>query len=95
MQIEQVLMSFPEVGENYLIILEHVDSMDHIRIQVEIRSEYFVEDMRALQRLQRTIAARLRDEILVTPRIELVQQNAIPRGEGKAQRVDDRRRLVP
>jgi phenylacetate-CoA ligase len=94
MQIEQVLMSFLEVGENYLIILEHVDNMDHIRIQVEIRSEYFVEDMRALQRLQRDIASRLRDEILVTPRVELVQQNSIPRGEGKAQRVDDRRKKV-
>lgn len=48
MQIEQVLMSFPEVGENYLIILEHVENMDQIRIQVEIRQEFFVEDMRVL-----------------------------------------------
>lgn len=95
MQIEQVLMSFPEVGENYMIVLEHVESMDQIRIQVEIRSEYFVEDMRALQGLQRNIAARLRDEVLVTPKVELVQPNSLPRGEGKAQRVDDRRRIVP
>ncbi len=95
MQIEQVLMSFPEVGENYLIVLENLDSMDHIRIMVEIRSEYFVEDMRVLKELQRTIAHRLRDEILVTPRIDLVQQNSIPRGEGKAQRVEDRRFIAP
>lgn len=95
MQVEQVLMSFPEVGETYLIILEHVDSMDQIRLQVEIRSEYFVEDMRALQGLQRAIAHRLRDEILVTPKVELVQQNSIPRADGKAKRVDDRRKLVP
>lgn len=95
MQVEQVLMSFPEVGENYMIILEHVDSMDQIRIQVEIRSEYFVEDMRALQGLQRGIANRLRDEVLVTPKVELVQPNSIPRGEGKAKRVEDRRRPVP
>lgn len=94
MQIEQVLMSFPEVGENYMIILEHVDSMDQIRVQVEIRSEYFVEDMRALQGLQRGIANRLRDEVLVTPKVELVQPNSIPRSEGKAQRVEDRRKTV-
>ncbi|MDL2279597.1 phenylacetate--CoA ligase [Desulfovibrio sp. OttesenSCG-928-G11] len=95
MQVEKILMSFPEVGENYLIVLEHKDAMDQMRVQVEIRSEYFVEDMRALTGLQKNIAARLRDEILVTPKVELVQQNSIPRSEGKAKRVDDRRKPVP
>jgi phenylacetate-CoA ligase len=95
MQVEKILMSFPEVGENYLIVLEHVDSMDQMRVLVEIRSEYFVEDMRRLKSLQSRIASRLRDEVLVTPKVELVQQNAIPRTEGKARRVDDRRRMVP
>lgn len=94
MQVEQVLMSFPEVGENYLIILEHVDNMDQIRVQVEIRSDCFVEDMRVLKGLQRKIAHRIRDEILVTPTIELVQQNSLPQSEGKAKRVDDRRPQV-
>lgn len=95
MQVEQILMSFPEVGENYLIILEHVDSMDQMRVQVEIRNEYFVEDMRALTSLQRRIASRLRDEVMVTPKVDLVQANSIPRSEGKAKRVDDRRSPVP
>ena len=95
MQVERVLMTFPEVGENYLIVLEHKDSMDQMRVQVEIRNEYFVEDMRALTGLQKAIASRLRNEILLTPKVELVQANAIPRAEGKAKRVDDRRNLVP
>ncbi len=95
MQIEQILMGFPEVGENYMIILEQVESMDQIRVQVEIRNEYFVEDMRALTALQKRIAQRLRDEILVTPKIDMVQANSLPVSEGKAKRVDDRRPLVP
>ena len=94
MQVEQVLMSFPEVGENYLIILEHVENMDQIRVQVEIRPEFFVEDMRVLTGLQKIIAHRIRDEILVTPKIDLVQQNSLPQSEGKAKRVDDRRKLA-
>lgn len=94
MQVEQVLMAFPEVGENYLIVLDHDDSKDRMRVQVEVRSEYFVEDMRVLTNLQSRIASRLRDEILVTPKVELVQQNSIPRAEGKAKRVDDRRGLA-
>ena len=40
-----------------------------------------------------TIAQRLRDEILVTPRVELVQSNSLPSSEGKAVRVKDLRKL--
>ena len=91
MQIEQVIMTFPEVGQNYCILLENDGIGDVMRVQVEIRDEYFVEDMRCLQGLQKTIAQRLRDEILVTPRGELVQSNSLPSSEGKAVRVYDNR----
>lgn len=91
MQIEQTLMSLPEVGQNYLIELFREGSIDQIRVKVEIREEYFVEDMRTLQALQKRIATRLRDEILVTPRVELVQSESIPKAEGKAKRVVDLR----
>ena len=47
--------------------------------------------MRVLTALQKKIASRLRDEILVTPRVELVQHESIPKGEGKAVRVLDLR----
>jgi len=91
MQIERILMSLPEVGQDYLIILERDGYIDNIRIKVEIRDEYFVEDMRQLGTLQKRIAAKLRDEILVTPRVELVERNTLPKSEGKAARVLDRR----
>lgn len=91
MQIEQVLMNFPEVGDNYLIVLEHKENMDHLIVQVEIQNNYFVEDMRVLKNIQKRISEALRDEILVTPKIELVQANSIPKAEGKAIRVIDNR----
>ena len=91
MQIEQVIMTFAEVGQSYLILLENDGIGDVMRVQVEIRDEFFVEDMRALQGLQKVIAQRLRDEILITPRVELVQSNSLQRSEGKAVRVHDLR----
>ena len=91
MQIEQVLMSFPEVGENYLIRLESRGLLETLRVLVEIRDECFVEDMRVLRSLQDAIARRLRDEILVTPKVDLVQKDSLPRSEGKAKRVEDLR----
>ncbi len=91
MQIERVLMAMPEVGQDYQIILEREGFIDNIRVKVEIRDEFFVEDMRQLGALQKRIASRLRDEILVTPRVELVERNSLPKSEGKAARVLDKR----
>jgi len=91
MQIERVLMAMPEVGQDYLIVLERDGYIDNLRVKVEIRDEYFVEDMRQLGALQKRIAARLRDELLVTPKVELVERNSLPKTEGKAARVLDTR----
>ena len=91
MQIERVLMAMPEVGQDYQIVLERDGYIDNIRVRVEIRDEFFVEDMRQLGALQKRIAARLRDEILVTPKVELVERNSLPKTEGKASRVVDKR----
>lgn len=87
MQIEQVLMGIPEVGQNYRIEIFQDREMDQMRIKVEIRDEYFVEDMRVLQALQRRIATSLCNEILITPKVELVQHNTLPQSQGKAERV--------
>ncbi|MCR4667287.1 MAG: phenylacetate--CoA ligase [Desulfovibrio sp.] len=91
MQIEQVIMTFDEVGKNYLIQLENDGFGDVMRVKVEIREEYFVEDMRSLHKIQQKIARALKDEILVTPQVELVESNSIPLSEGKAVRVQDLR----
>lgn len=91
-QVEQALMEIPEVGQNYLIILERVDEMDTMRLQVEMRADIFQEDMRHLKRLQNKITRELRNELLVTPKVELVQPNTLPRSQGKAVRVEDRRK---
>jgi phenylacetate-CoA ligase len=91
MQVEQCLMAMPEVGQNYLIELIREGVSDQMRVKVEIKDEYFVEDMRALQGLQKRIAKNLCSEILVTPRVELCQSESIPKAQGKAVRVVDLR----
>ena len=91
MQVEQALMTIPEVGQNYQIILEREGYLDQMRVKVEIKNEFFVEDMRVLQALQSRISARLRDEILISVRVDLVESNSLPNSEGKAQRVLDLR----
>jgi phenylacetate-CoA ligase len=91
MQVERVLMEIPEVGTNYRIVLEQVDGLDSMKVQVEVHSEIFKEDMRYLRRLQEKITHDLHNELLITPRVELVQPNSLPQAEGKAIRVVDNR----
>lgn len=92
MQVEQILMSMPEVGQNYLIVLEREGHIDQMRVKVEIRDEFFEEDMRALKGLAQRISRRLKEEILITPKVDLVEHKSLPRSQGKAERVQDRRK---
>jgi phenylacetate-CoA ligase len=89
-QIETVLMGFPEIGRNYQIILETVGHMDELIIEVEVLRP--ADDMRIYEQLRNQIAAAIRSEALVTPRVNLVQPGAIPKTEGKAVRVVDKRK---
>ncbi|MCX7730341.1 MAG: phenylacetate--CoA ligase, partial [Candidatus Caldatribacterium sp.] len=93
MQVERVLMGIPEVGSNYRIVLERKDYEDTMRVEVEIKPEFFFGDLQKLERLRERIEAALRAEILVTPDVVLVEPGSLPTQEGKAQRVFDYRKL--
>ncbi len=91
MQIERVLMAMPEVETNYLVELTRENFNDLMCVKVEVQQEFFQEDLKYLKSLQKKITAALKSELLVTPRVELVEPQTLPRSEGKALRVVDRR----
>jgi phenylacetate-CoA ligase len=90
-QIDRVLMALPEVDSNYLVELTQQGVNDAMVVKVEIKQEFFREDLSFLKNLQKRITEALKSELLVTPRVELVEHNSLPRGEGKAVRVIDHR----
>lgn len=90
-QIETVLLQFKELGSEYQITLETTESNDEMTIEVEL-SRLFTDDYARLQSLTREITRRLKDEILLTPRVKLVPRGSLPKQEGKAVRVKDLRK---
>ena len=92
MQVEGVLMKLPEVGDDYRILLDTLDEQDEMIVEVEVKKEWFTGDLAFLDRLQRHITRLVRDEVLVRPLIRLVEPGSIPKAEGKAVRVLDRRK---
>ena len=92
-QIEKILLSFPELGTDYLITLENKESNDTLTVDVELK-ELFTDDYSKLQSLEREITRRLRDEILVSPCVRIVPKGSLKvSDEKKAVRVKDLRKL--
>ncbi|MBQ7741602.1 MAG: phenylacetate--CoA ligase [Bacteroidaceae bacterium] len=91
-QIEKILMQFPELGSNYLITLTTDDNNDNMTVEVEL-AEMFTDDYARLQKLNKDITRALKDEILLTPHVKLVGRGTLPVSEGKAVRVVDKRKV--
>jgi len=89
-QIERVLMGIKAVAQNYQIVLESYDLMT---VRVEISKELFDGKVEHLVNLQSEITEKLRAEILVKPKVELLEPGTLPVSEGKATRVIDKRTL--
>ena len=91
MQIEKVLMALPEVYTNYMVELTRVNFNDQMHVKVEVQQDFFREDLKYLAGLRKRITEALKSELLVTPLVELVEPNTLPRNEGKALRIMDLR----
>jgi phenylacetate-CoA ligase len=89
-QIERVLMGIKAVAQNYQIVLEAYDQMT---VRVEISKDLFDGRVEHLVNLQNDITEKLRSEILVKPKVELLEPGTLPVTEGKATRVIDKRTL--
>lgn len=89
-QIERVLMGMPQIGRNYVIQLEGLDDMT---VKVELSPAAFDGQVGHLAELQHQIEEKLRAEIWLRPKVDLVASGSLPVAEGKAKRVIDKRSL--
>jgi len=83
-------MSFPQVGRNYVIVLEGLDDMT---IQVELAAAGFDGQVEHLAALQNQLVEKIKAETWVKPKVNLVPPGSLPVAEGKAKRVIDKRSL--
>lgn len=90
MQVEKILVQFPQLASNYLITLQTVDNQDEMIVEVEL-NDLHTDNYIELENIRRDITRQLKDEILVTPKVKLVKKGSLPQSEGKAVRVKDLR----
>ncbi|MDR1399653.1 MAG: phenylacetate--CoA ligase [Treponema sp.] len=90
-QIEEVIMSIKEVGNNYLIVVEKEGVLDRLTVKTEVGLGIFMDDTRPLNALKERIRKTLQSMITINPRVELHESGSLPVSEGKAKRVQDNR----
>ena len=92
-EVEQVLLHVEGVEPHYQIVVERRDQLDCLEVQVEMTDALFSDEVKTLETKEREIENKLRSALLVHAKVKLVEPKSIPRSEGKAKRIVDRRRL--
>ncbi|MBI3762855.1 MAG: phenylacetate--CoA ligase [Chloroflexi bacterium] len=98
-QVESLLLGHGEVGSDYLIVIERVDGADRMTVNVEAASEggrwTGDEAHRPTAETRRALAEQLSDELYnmlgLRAEVNLMRSGELPRPEGKAVRVQDKR----
>ncbi len=91
-QIESLLMQTKGIEPHYQIIVDRKGSMDDIEVMVEVNETVFSDEIKILNGLSKNISDRFKSTLGISAKITLVEPQTIPRSEGKAVRVVDRRK---
>ena len=92
-QIESVLMGITETAPFFMLVVDRVNNLDTLEVKVEMRPEFFSDEVRVIERLRNRIAREIESALGLSVIVTLAEPKSIERSEGKAVRVIDRRKL--
>ena len=88
-QIEEVILSFAELGPHYEIVVERDGYLDKLTVKVELNVE--TDSFKELERIANAVKSKIRVVLGLDAKVTLVSPNTLQRFEGKAKRVKDLR----
>lgn len=92
-QIESCLVGLEGVAPFYMLIVDRVNSTDKLEVQVEMTEEMFTDKVSEIEELRGAIGERIKSVVGISAKVTLVPPKSLPRSEGKAKRVIDKRNL--
>jgi phenylacetate-CoA ligase len=90
-QIESILLNYGEVEPHYMIYVDRVHNLDRMEIQIEMTKAFFSDSIREIENIERKLNADIQSLLGISAKITLVEPRSLPRSEGKAKRVIDKR----
>jgi len=90
-QIEEVLMTIPQIEPHYQIVVDRKGHLDMVEVWIEVGEDIFGETMGQLETFERGVQQRLYSVLNIQVKVKLKEPRTIARSEGKAVRVIDKR----
>ena len=90
-QIEEVLMTIPQIEPHYQIVVDRKGHLDMVEVWIEVGEDVFGETMGQLETFERGVQQRLYSVLNIQVKVKLKEPRTIARSEGKAVRVIDKR----
>ncbi|MGL4669573.1 MAG: phenylacetate--CoA ligase family protein [Methanobacteriaceae archaeon] len=92
-QIEKALLKASQIEPHYQIIVTRPEILDEIEVKVEASQNLFFDGVKEMVNIKKKIESYIENEIGIRVKVTLVEPKSLPRSEGKAQRVIDKRNL--
>ena len=92
-QIEEVLFSIENCEPHYQLVVSREGAMDLLEICIEVTENIFFDEMKMQRAFLEKVEKRIESVLGVGVTVRLVEPNSIPRHEGKAERVIDKRQI--
>jgi phenylacetate-CoA ligase len=90
-QIEEVLFQVEGCEPHYQLIVDRQGTLDTLEVRVEVNEHIFFDEMKKQRAFVEMLEKRLATNIGLHAKVKLVEPSSIPRHEGKANRIIDRR----
>lgn len=91
-QIEAVLLK-ENHSPNYQIIVDRHGSLDSFEVDIEMNEEHFSDKPSDIIKMEKSLENKFKSALGIKPKVNLVSPDTIPRSEGKAVRVVDKRKV--
>ncbi len=92
-QIEKALLKIEGLEPHYQIIVTRPEQLDELEVQVEASPALFSDEVKHIEEVKRNIESIVHSEIGLRVNVNLVEPRTLPRSEGKAVRVIDKRKF--
>ena len=92
-QIETALLSVEGVLPHYRIVLSREHGLDQMGVEVEVGAEVFSDQVSVMENLHKRLSHSIERITGIRAGVRLVEPHSIPRSEGKAKRIIDKRSL--
>lgn len=92
-QVEAALLEVKELSPHYLMVVDRVDNLDTLEIQVEIKEEFFSDEIKGIELLTKKVTHVINQNLGLNAKIKIVEPKTLLRNDGKTVHVIDNRKI--